>query len=97
MCTAAFAARMGQNQSKNSASGLARLLLVFCQSQLAGIIRAHPINPWLVLLQPRPVRGVLKIPHPCPTKALSFLIPALVAAADASHAHLANFSSLWRG
>lgn len=97
MCTAAFAARMGQNQSKNSASGLARLLLVFCQSQLAGIIRAHPINPWLVLLQPRPVRGVLKIPHPRPAKALSFLFPALVAAADASHAHLANFSSLWRG
>jgi len=58
--TAAFDARMGQNQSKNSASGLARFLLFFCQSQLAGIIRAHPSHPWLVLFQQRPARGLLK-------------------------------------
>ena len=31
-----------------------------CQSQLDGIIRAHLRNPWLVLLQPRPARGLLK-------------------------------------
>jgi len=50
----------GQNQSKNSASGLARLLLFFCQSPLDGIIRVHPIHPWLILLQPRPARGLLQ-------------------------------------
>ena len=66
--TAAFAARMGQSQNKNSASGLARFLLFFCQSQLAGIIRVHPSNPWLVLFQPRRACGLLKatalyIPH----------------------------------
>jgi hypothetical protein len=37
---------MGQGKNKNSASRLARFLLFFCQSQLAGIIRAHPSNPW---------------------------------------------------
>jgi hypothetical protein len=36
-------------------------LLFFCQSQLAGIIRVHPSNPWLVLFQPRPARGLLKM------------------------------------
>ena len=46
MSTGAFAVRMGQGKNKNSASRLARFLLFFCQSQLAGIIRAHPSNPW---------------------------------------------------
>ncbi len=31
-----------------------------CQSQIDGIIRAHLRNPWLVLLQPRPARGLLE-------------------------------------
>jgi hypothetical protein len=34
--TGAFAARMGGGKNKNSASRLARFLLFFCQSQLAG-------------------------------------------------------------
>jgi len=51
---------MRQNQSKNSASWLARLVLFFCQSKLAGIIRVHPGNPWLILLQPHPARGLLQ-------------------------------------
>ena len=38
----------------------------------------------------------LKIPHPHPAKALSFLFPALVAAADASPEHLANVRTLDR-
>jgi len=37
-----------------------KIFAFFCQSQLHGIIRAHLRNPWLVLLQPRPVRGLLK-------------------------------------
>jgi hypothetical protein len=41
----AFAARMGQDKNKNSASGLARFLLLFCQSQTTGIIGAHPSHP----------------------------------------------------
>ena len=36
----------------------------------------------------------LKIPHPRQAKALSFLLPTLVAAADASPAHLANVRTL---
>jgi hypothetical protein len=42
----AFAARMGQDKNKNSASGLARFLVLFCQSHTTGIIRAHPSHPW---------------------------------------------------
>jgi D-alanyl-D-alanine dipeptidase len=38
----------------------------------------------------------LKVPHPHPAKALSFLFPALVASADASPEHLANVRSLDR-
>ena len=38
----------------------------------------------------------LKIPLPHPTKDLSFLFPALVAAADASPAHLADVRTLAR-
>jgi hypothetical protein len=49
--TGAFAMRMGQG--KNSASKLARFLLFFCQSQLAGIIRANQGYPWLLSLQPQ--------------------------------------------
>jgi hypothetical protein len=41
----AFAARMGQDK-KNSASRLARFLLLFCQSQTTEIIGAHPSHPW---------------------------------------------------
>jgi hypothetical protein len=37
-----FAARMGQGKNKNSASKLDRFLIFFCQSQLAGSIRANP-------------------------------------------------------
>ena len=37
-----------------------KIFAFFCQSQLDGIIRAHLRNPWLVLLQPRPTRGLLK-------------------------------------
>jgi hypothetical protein len=37
-----------------------KIFAFFCQSQLDGIIRAHLRNPWLVLLQPRPARGLLK-------------------------------------
>jgi hypothetical protein len=40
-----------------------KIFAFFCQSQLDGIIRAHLRNPWLVLLQPRPARGLLKTPH----------------------------------
>jgi len=36
-----------------------KIFAFFCQSQFAGIIRAHLSNPWLVLLQPRPACGVL--------------------------------------
>jgi hypothetical protein len=39
---------MGQGKNKNSASRLVRFLLFFCQSRSAGIIGAHPVNPWLV-------------------------------------------------
>jgi hypothetical protein len=46
MGTGAFAARMGQDKNKNSASGLARFLVLFCQSHTTGIIRAHPSHPW---------------------------------------------------
>ena len=46
MGTGAFAARMGQDKNKNSASGLARFLLLLCQSQTTGIIGAHPNHPW---------------------------------------------------
>jgi hypothetical protein len=46
MGTGAFAARMGQDKNKNSASVLARFLLLFCQSQTTGIIRTHPSHPW---------------------------------------------------
>jgi len=35
-----------------------KIFAFFCQSQLDGIIHAR--NPWLVLLQPRPARGLLK-------------------------------------
>jgi hypothetical protein len=37
-----------------------KIFAFFCQSQIDGIIRAHLRNPWLVLLQPRPARGLLK-------------------------------------
>ena len=37
-----------------------KIFAFFCQSQLDGIIRAHLRNPWLVLLQPSPARGLLK-------------------------------------
>lgn len=37
-----------------------KIFAFFCQSQLDGIIRAHLRDPWLVLLQPRPARGLLK-------------------------------------
>ena len=37
-----------------------KIFAFFCQSQLDGIIRAHLRNPWLVLLQPRPARWLLK-------------------------------------
>ena len=40
--------------------GRARFLLCFCQSHLDGIIRAHQRYPWLIRLQPRPARGLLK-------------------------------------
>ena len=40
-----------------------KIFAFFCQSQLDGIIRAHLRNPWLVLLQPRPARGLLKRSH----------------------------------
>jgi hypothetical protein len=38
-----------------------KIFAFFCQSQLDGIIRAHLLNPWLVLRQPRPARGMPKI------------------------------------
>jgi hypothetical protein len=38
-----------------------KIFAFFCQSQLAGIIGAHLRNPWLVLRQPRPARGLLRI------------------------------------
>ena len=41
MSTGVFATRMGQGKNKYSASRLTRFLLFFCQSQLAGIIRAN--------------------------------------------------------
>jgi hypothetical protein len=50
----------GRTIAKTPQVGLRRIFALFCQSQLAGIIRAHPSNPWLVLLQPRPARGLLK-------------------------------------
>ena len=53
----AFASRMGQGKNKNSASRLARFSVFFCQSQLTGIIGAHPSPPWVVSLQPS---------HACP-------------------------------
>jgi hypothetical protein len=37
-----------------------KIFAFFYQSQIDGIIRAHLRNPWLVLLQPRPARGLLK-------------------------------------
>ena len=37
-----------------------KIFAFFCQSQIDGIIRAHLRNPWLVLLQPHPARGLLK-------------------------------------
>jgi hypothetical protein len=37
-----------------------KIFAFFCQSQIDGIIRAHLRNPWLVLLQPRPARGLLR-------------------------------------
>jgi uncharacterized protein (TIGR02596 family) len=58
--TDAFATRMGQRKNKNSASRLVRFLLFFCQSHLAGIIRANPRYPWLLPLQPRSARSGLK-------------------------------------
>ena len=58
--TNAFATRMGQRKNKNSASRLVRFLLFFCQSHLAGIIRANPRYPWLLPLQPRSARSGLK-------------------------------------
>jgi uncharacterized protein (TIGR02596 family) len=51
---------MGQRKNKNSASRLVRFLLFFCQSHLAGIIRANPRYPWLLPLQPRSARSGLK-------------------------------------
>jgi len=39
-----------------------KIFAFFCQSQIDGIIRAHLLNPWLVLRQPRPARGLLKNP-----------------------------------
>jgi hypothetical protein len=38
-----------------------KIFAFFCQSQIDGIIRTHLRNPWLVLLQPRPARGLLNI------------------------------------
>ena len=58
--TDAFATRMGQRKNKNSASRLVRFLLFFCQSHLAGIIRANPRYPWSLPLQPRSARSGLK-------------------------------------
>jgi hypothetical protein len=43
---------MGPGKNKNYVSKLARFLLFFCQSQLAGIIRANQGYPWLLSLQP---------------------------------------------
>ena len=40
-----------------------KIFAFFCQSQLDGIIRADLRNPWLVLLQTRPARGLLKRSH----------------------------------
>jgi len=37
-----------------------KIFAFFCQSQIDGIIRAHLLNPWLVLRQPRAARGLLK-------------------------------------
>jgi hypothetical protein len=37
-----------------------KIFAFFCQSQIDGIIRAYLRNPWLVLLQPRPARGLLR-------------------------------------
>ena len=37
-----------------------KIFAFFCQSQLDGIIRAHLRDPWLVLLQPRPARWLLR-------------------------------------
>ena len=37
-----------------------KIFAFFCQSQLDGIIRAHLLNPWLVLLQARPARSLPK-------------------------------------
>jgi hypothetical protein len=51
---------MGQGKNKYSASKLDRFLLFFCQSQLAGIIRANQGYPWLLSLQPRNAGGMLK-------------------------------------
>jgi len=36
-----------------------KIFAFFCQSQPDGGIRAHLRNPWLVLRQPRPARGLL--------------------------------------
>jgi hypothetical protein len=67
MGTGAFAARMGQDKNKNSASGLARFLVLFCQSQTTGIIRAHPSHPWFtdkVQRDPEPEFEAIADSHP---------------------------------
>jgi len=60
MGTAAFVARMGAEPKQKLRKRACKIFAFFCQSQLAGIIRAHPSHPWLVLFQPHPARGLLK-------------------------------------
>ena len=73
-----------------------KIFAFFCQSQLDGIIRAHLRNPWLVLLQPRPARGLLKEKPDLSLADLAVLISKSVSAIERASAKLVKAGELRR-
>jgi hypothetical protein len=73
-----------------------KIFAFFCQSQLDGIIRAHLRNPWLVLLQPRPARGLLKEKPDLSLAELTVLIGKSVSAVERASAKLVKAGKLRR-
>jgi hypothetical protein len=73
-----------------------KIFAFFCQSQLDGIIRAHLRNPWLVLLQPRPARGLLKEKPDLSLAELAVLIGKSVSAIERASAKLVKAGELRR-
>jgi len=73
-----------------------KIFAFFCQSQLDGIIRAHLRNPWLVLLQPRPARGLLKEKPELSLPELAALIGKSVSAVERASAKLVKAGKLRR-